>query len=84
MRLGELNLMLGFMAAPIVSIIKCGCVELKIYFKYVMWGIKLKGLRTQADLSYSQGYDDDGDYSKDDNIKEDNDKGDMYDKDNLL
>ena len=61
-----------------------GGVELKIYFKYVMWGIKLKGLRTQADISYSQGYDDDGDYSKDDNIKEDNNKGDMNDKDNLL
>ena len=24
-----------------------------IYYKYIMWGIKLKGLRRQADLSYS-------------------------------
>ena len=45
-----------------------------------MWGIKLKGLRRQADLSYSQGYED----GKDDMVKEDNDKGDMNDKDNLL
>ena len=44
-----------------------------------MWGIKLKGLRRQADLSYWQGYDDDGEDGKDDNVKED-----MNDKDNLL
>ena len=49
-----------------------------------MWGIKLKGLRRQADLSYSQGYDEDGEDGKDDNVKEDNNKGDMNDKDNLL
>ena len=49
-----------------------------------MWGIKLKGLRRQADLSYSQGYDDDGEDGKDDNVKEDNDKGGMNDKHNLL
>ena len=49
-----------------------------------MWGIKLKGLRRQADLSYLQGYDDDGEDGKDDNIKEDNENYDMNDKDNSL
>ena len=53
-----------------------------------MWGIKLKGLRRQADLSYSQGYDDNGEDGKDDNVKEDNDKGDKegnvkYNKDDM-
>ena len=37
--------------------------------------------RGETDLRYSQGYDGDG---EDDNVKEDNDKGDMNDKDNLL
>ena len=35
-------------------------------------------------LFCSQGYDEDGEDGKDDNVKEDNDKGDMNDKDNLL
>ena len=38
----------------------------------------------QVDISYSQGYEDDGEDGKDDNIKEVNDKCDMNDKDNLL
>ena len=41
-------------------------------------------LRRQADLSYSQGYGDDGEDGKDDSVKEDNDKGGMNDKNNLL
>ena len=47
-----------------------------------MWGIKLKGFKIQADLSYSQGYDDNGEGGKDDNNKDDmnNKNG----KDNLL
>ena len=49
-----------------------------------MWGIKFKGLRRQADISYSQGYEDEGEDGKDDMVKEDNVKGDMNDKDNLL
>ena len=49
-----------------------------------MWGIKLKGFIRQADLSYSQSYDDDGEDDKDNNFQDDNDKGGMNDKDNLL
>ena len=50
-----------------------------------MWGIKLKGLRRQDDLSYSQGYEDEGEDGKDDNDKGDmNVKGNMNNKDNLL
>ena len=33
-----------------------------------MLGIKLKGFRRQANLSYSQGYDDNGEEWKDDNV----------------
>ena len=47
-----------------------------------MWGITLKGFRRQADLSYSQGYDEDGEDVKEDNDKDDMDN--MNDKDNLL
>ena len=43
-----------------------------------MWGIKLKGFVRQVDLSYSQGYDDDEEEGKEDNVKYD--KGDMNDK----
>ena len=51
-----------------------------------MWGIKLKGFIRQVDLSYTQGNDDNGEEGKDDNVKvkEDNDKGGMNDKHNLL
>ena len=55
-----------------------------------MWGIKLKGFIRQAYLSYSQGYDDNGEEGKENNVKYDKDKddmydkGDMYDNDNLL
>ena len=49
-----------------------------------MWGIKLKGFIRQADLSYSQSYDDDGEDDKDNNFQDDNDKGGMNGKDNLL
>ena len=49
-----------------------------------MWGIKLKGFIRQADLSYSQRYDDDGEEDKDNYFQDDNDKGGMNDKDNLL
>ena len=45
-----------------------------------MWGIKLKGFIRQADLSYSQGYDDDGEDDKDTNFQDDNDKGGMNNK----
>ena len=62
--------------------------DLEIYSKYIMWGIKLKGFIIQADLSYSQGYDDNGEEGKDDNDKDDmNNKDDVNDKngkDNLL
>ena len=52
-----------------------------IYYKYVMWGIKLKGFVRQVDLSYSQGYDD---TFKDGNDMDDKDNMDnMNDKDNL-
>ena len=49
-----------------------------------MWGIKLKGFIRQVDLSYSQGYDDDGEEGMEDNVKYNKDKGDMNNKDNLL
>ena len=56
-----------------------------------MWGINLKGFIRQADLSYSQSYDDNGEDGKDDNNKEDmnnkdymNNKDNMNGKDNLL
>ena len=45
-----------------------------------MWGIKLKGFIRQVDLSYTQGYDDNGEEGKDDNVKYNKDKGDMNDK----
>ena len=49
-----------------------------------MWGIKLKGFISQADLSYSQGYDDNGEDGKDDNDKDDmNNKDDVNHKDNM-
>ena len=49
-----------------------------------MWGIKLKGFIRQADLSYSQSYDDNGEDGKDDNDKDDmNNKDDVNDKDNM-
>ena len=44
-----------------------------------MWGIKLKGFIRQVDLSYSQGYDDNG---GEDNIKYNKDNDDMNNKDN--
>ena len=47
-----------------------------------MWGIKLKGFIRQIDLNYSQGYGDEGEEGKEDNVKYD--KGDMNDKDHLL
>ena len=47
-----------------------------------MWGIKLKGFIRQAYLSYSQGYDDNGEKGKENNVKYDMDKNDMNDKDN--
>ena len=49
-----------------------------------MWGIKLKGFIRQADLSYSQSYDDDGEDDKDNNFQDDNEKGGMNYKGNLL
>ena len=50
-----------------------------------MWVIKLKGFISQADLSYSQDYDGNGEDGKDDNNKNDmNNKDDVNDKDNLL
>ena len=56
----------------------------KIYSKYIMWGIKLKGFISQADLSYSQGYDDNGKDDKDDNDKDDmNNKDYVNDKDDI-
>ena len=56
--------------------------KFEIYYKYIMWGIKLKGFMRQVDLSYSQGYDDTG---KDGNNMDDKDNmDDMNDKDNLL
>ena len=65
-----------------------GCVggeKLEIYSKYIMWVIKLKGFISQADLSYSQDYDGNGEDGKDDNNKDDmNNKDDVNDKDNLL
>ena len=56
------------------------------YYKYIMRGITLKGFIRQVDLSYTQGNDDNGEEGKDDNVKvkEDNDKGGMNDKHNLL
>ena len=45
-----------------------------------MWSIKLKGFIRQGDLSYSQGYDDDGEEGEDDNVKNDNDKDNMNEK----
>ena len=45
-----------------------------------MWGIKLKGFIRQVDLSYLQGYDDDGEEGKEDNVK--CDKDDMNNRDN--
>ena len=53
-----------------------------IHYKYIIWGIKLNCFIRQADLSYSQVYDDDGEEGEDDNVKNDNDKDDMNDKDN--
>lgn len=50
-----------------------------IFYKY----IKLKGFRRQADLRYSQGYDDDSEDVKEDNDNME-DKDNMNDKDNLL
>ena len=47
-----------------------------------MWGIKLKGFIRQAYLSYSHGYDDNGEEGKENNAKYDKDKDDMNDKDN--
>ena len=47
-----------------------------------MWGIKLKGFIRQAYLSYSQGYDDNGEEGKENNVKYDMDKDNMNDKDN--
>ena len=47
-----------------------------------MWGIKLKGFIRQVYLSYSQGYDDNGEEGKENNVKYDMDKDDMNDKDN--
>ena len=47
-----------------------------------MWGINLKGFIRHADLSYLQGYDDNGKDGKDDNNKDDT--YDMNDKDNFL
>ena len=48
-----------------------------------MWGIKLKGFIRQIDLNYSQGYGDEGEDGKEDNVKYDkdnmNDKGNYYD-----
>ena len=56
--------------------------KFEIYYKYIMWGIKLKGFMRQVDLSYSQGYDDTG---KDGNDMDDKDNMDvMNDKDNFL
>ena len=40
--------------------------------------------KTSWSKLFTQGYDDDGKNGKDDNVKEDNDKGNMNDKDNLL
>ena len=40
--------------------------------------------KTSWSKLFTQGYDDDGETDKDDNVKEDIDKGDMNDKDNLL
>ena len=59
--------------------------KFEIYSKYIMWGIKLKGFISQADLSYSQDYDDNGADGKDDYDKDDmNNKDNMNDKDNLI
>ena len=55
-----------------------------IYYKYMMWGIKLKDFKRQAGLRYSQDQDEGGKDGKDDNVKEDNENFDMNDKDNLL
>ena len=46
-----------------------------------MLGIKLKGFRRQADVSCSQGYDDNREEGKDDNVKYDNSKDNKNDKD---
>ena len=40
--------------------------------------------KTSWSKLFTQGYDEDGEDGKDDKVKEDNDKGDMNDKDNLL
>ena len=50
-----------------------------IYYNYIMLGIKLKGFRRQADVSCSQGYDDNREEGKDDNVKYDNSKDNMND-----
>ena len=40
--------------------------------------------KTSWSKLFTQGYDEDGEDGKDDNVEEDNDKGDMNNKDNLL
>ena len=40
--------------------------------------------KTSWSKLFTLDYNDDGENGKDDNVKEDNDKGDMNDKDNLL
>ena len=52
-----------------------------IYYNYIMLGIKLKCFRRQADVICSQGYDDNREEGKDDNVKYGNSKDNMNDKD---
>ena len=56
--------------------------KFEIYYKYIMWDIKLKGFMRQVDLSYSQGYDDTGKNGNDMDDKDNMD--DMNNKDILL